>query len=72
MRKTVLDGTQLRNLLSDRPVGASQVTAIVRAVTSVDPTCADYEVVLRVRLAQPYFVRLRNPVDVADCHSLAA
>ena len=52
---------QLRNMLTGRPVGASQVTAVVH--------CGDgprdgavYNVAIRAQLVYPYFVRLRHPL----------
>lgn len=64
--------SNLRNLLTSRPVGASQVTAVVE----LNPrrSCekaATYEVAFRVQLTPPYFVLLREPVSVGhvdeDC-----
>lgn len=54
---------QLRNLQSQRPVGFSQVTAVV----SQEPECANeqglqYDVVLRAQLQYPFCVRLVNSV----------
>lgn len=56
----------IRNLVSGNPVGASQVTAVVRA--SADPAKQGviYEVPLRAKLAPPYFIRLREPRSIAD------
>jgi len=52
----------LVNLLTGRPVGASQVTAIVRRVAGARTPIRSYSVILRTRLAAPFFLRLRNPV----------
>lgn len=52
----------LLNLLTARPVGASQVTAVVqRKLTNLyeHPT---YDISMRVQLVYPYFLRLKNPV----------
>jgi hypothetical protein len=51
---------RLRNLLSGRPVGASQTTAVVErdSRTAVDGTL--YPVALRAALAPPYFIRLET------------
>ena len=51
----------LRNLRSGNPLGASQVTAVVKCVD--DARGAEYVVTLRASLAAPYFVRLRDPVQ---------
>jgi hypothetical protein len=54
----------VRNLVSQRPVGASQTTAIVE----YDHGCLDdsriYDVAMRVRLVAPYFLRLHHPVSL--------
>ncbi len=55
---------QLRNLRTGRPVGASQVTAVVqRVVESVTETTM-YDVAIRAQLVYPYFVRLLHPVQL--------
>jgi hypothetical protein len=55
---------ELRNLLTGRHVGASQVTAVVcRDMT----TCGEgtlYDVTARAVLVPPYFVRLRKPTPL--------
>jgi hypothetical protein len=52
----------VRNLASQRPIGASQTTAIVE----YDATCLSdsrsYDVAMRVRLIAPYFIHLHRPV----------
>lgn len=54
----------VRNLVSQRPVGASQTTAIVE----FDCECVDdsrsYDVAMRVRLIAPYFICLHHPVSI--------
>ena len=55
----------LTNLASGRPVGASQVTAVVRSART--DRSGDYPVDFRARLVYPYFLRLRQPV-VVDSH----
>lgn len=45
------------------PVGASQVTALLRRVSDTS-TAPDYEVNLRADLADSYWVRLSNPATV--------
>ena len=58
-----IDIGDLENLLTGRPVGASQVTAVVRRVLgAVHPPVRTYSVILRARLAAPFFLRLRNPI----------
>jgi hypothetical protein len=52
----------LRNLLSGRSVGASQVTAIVSNIRQSPEFGPDYPIALRAWLVEPYFVRLRQPV----------
>ena len=56
----------LRNLRSGTPLGASQVTAIVRRVPITAPTRAEYPVVARAQLAYPYLVRLTRAIPVPD------
>lgn len=66
--------TDLRNLISGRPVGASQVTAVVQQSdgTSFDLDSGGgrgvgvYPVNIRAHLVHPYFVRLQDPVVVTD------
>jgi hypothetical protein len=57
-----LEFGSLRNLLSGNPVGASQVTAVVRRLNAAGP--GDYLVAMRARLVAPYFLRLRRPVEI--------
>ena len=49
--------------MSDRPVGPSQVTAVVRRIGPL-ATDATHQVALRARLVAPYFIRLREPIVV--------
>lgn len=58
-----LDIGELQNLLSSRPVGASQVTAVVSYVRGLR-SISTYPVVLRAMLEPPYFLRLRAPVPL--------
>jgi hypothetical protein len=56
----------LRNLLTGRPVGASQVTSVV----CLNPTAPgekglSYEVAFRAQLMPPYFVVLQTPAPLA-------
>ncbi len=54
----------LRNLLTGRPLGSSQVTAVVAhdPCDEAETSNAVYEVAIRARLTPPYLLRLRNPV----------
>lgn len=54
----------LRNLRSGTPVGASQVTAVVRRLDIDVPDSAEYIVALRARLVAPYFVKLLGAVEL--------
>jgi hypothetical protein len=56
----------LRNLLSGAPVGASQVTAVVRQELSQPLSGRPYRVALRASLVWPYLVRLGAPKSVAS------
>lgn len=59
--------SDLRNLISGRPVGASQVTAVVeRTDEASEGSGTTYVVRLMARLVAPYFVRLTDPVLVSD------
>jgi hypothetical protein len=52
----------LRNLLTGRPVGASQVTAVVEHKLTYDFGTRNYDVAIRTKLVYPYFLRLRDPL----------
>jgi hypothetical protein len=52
----------LRNLRTGRPVGASQVTAIVKSMSIAVAETPKYEVLIRAKLVEPYFLRLRGPL----------
>ena len=56
---------RLRNLLTKRPVGASQVTAVVRYDKTATETGAVYDVSFRALLVPPYFIRLRKPTPLS-------
>ncbi len=64
--KTGLHISSLRNLVTGRPVGASQVTAIVQQQGPLANDSAPYPVAIRVKLVAPYFIRLRGPVPLAE------
>lgn len=51
----------LRNLISGRELGASQVTAVVERLLDSE-TGREYAVAFRSHLVEPYFVRLVDPV----------
>jgi hypothetical protein len=54
----------LRNLISGKPVGASQVTAVVVSDPTAEAGGTEYPVAFRAALEYPYFIRLRDPVPV--------
>ena len=54
----------LRNLITGRPVGASQVTAVVQRTQSATSATSKYSVCIRASLVYPYFVRLRDPLPL--------
>lgn len=57
----------MRNLVTSRPVGASQVTAVVHVDrTALEEKSLSYDVAFRARLTPPYFVLLRAPVPLAN------
>lgn len=58
--------TALRNLRSGTPLGASQVTAVVRRTCTTAPTRAEYPVVARARLVYPYLLRLTRATTVPE------
>src|SRR5437868_7093625 len=55
---------QLRNLVTGRPIGASQVTAVVHRSPAGFPK-ALYEISFRAQLAPPYFIYLKAPAPLA-------
>ncbi len=61
-----LDIGHLENLLTGRPVGASQVTAVVRRLEQGDAPIRTYRAVLRARLEAPFFLRLRSPIFLSQ------
>jgi len=52
---------ELTNIVTGRPLGASQVTAVVQRQVGSNPSGAEYEVKFRARLVPPYFVQLSDP-----------
>jgi hypothetical protein len=60
-----IDFGELRNLLSGRPMGASQVTAVVERDATAFARASTYDVAMRAELVSPYFVRLQNPLQLS-------
>jgi hypothetical protein len=59
----------LRNLVSGNPIGASQVTAVVRRNSepeAVEKAVFKYPVALQAQLVAPYFVELCEPAVVSN------
>jgi hypothetical protein len=54
--------SEVRNLLTGRPVGASQITAVVARASSETVGKTSYTVVLRARLVYPYLLELSQPM----------
>ncbi len=54
----------LRNLATQRPVGASQVTAVVEYLGEQSSGSPQYTVSMRAHLVPPYFIRLHRPIPV--------
>lgn len=53
---------ELRNLLTNRPLGPSQVTAIVRQTChDLEPSTTSYPAAMQVQLVYPYFIELTRP-----------
>lgn len=59
-----IDMAGLRNLLTGRPVGASQVTAVVKITSKLQSPGNCYKIGFRAQLTPPYLVRLRNPIPI--------
>jgi hypothetical protein len=63
---------RLRNVLTGRPVGASQVTAVVRHLSCEDRLGSlSYDVAFRARLVPPYFIVLRSPVELPSADKVS-
>jgi hypothetical protein len=52
----------LRNILTGRPVGASQVTSIIKREPQSSQGSRVYEVAIRAQLVDPFLIRLRDPI----------
>lgn len=61
VRLGLLDIAALRNLVSGRSVGASQVTAVVSRLPHLEARTT-FTVEMRAELVPPYFVRLSDPI----------
>lgn len=60
---------ELRNLLTSRPVGASQVTAVVHlSTTPLHRKSLSYDIAFRAQLTPPHFVILRSPIPLTDAY----
>jgi len=58
--------TQLRNLLTGRPIAASQTTAVVQRKATSPSEASAYDIAIRARLVHPYFLTLRNPIPLSE------
>jgi len=54
--------SSIRNILTGRPVGTSQVTAIVESDFDDSSAQWGYHVALRARLVPPFLLRLQDPI----------
>ena len=57
--------SEMRNLLSGRPLGSSQVTAVVVRNSPNAGTGLEYDVRFKAKLAPPYFIHLGDPIRIA-------
>jgi hypothetical protein len=64
--------SHLRNITTNKPLGSSQVTAVVRVLSQIDETCdaKRYSVSFTTELRPPYCIQLAQPV-LLDAHELA-
>jgi hypothetical protein len=53
--------SELRNILSGRPLGGSQVTSVVMREPRNHIKGPEYDISFKARLVQPYFIQLSNP-----------
>jgi len=56
----------LRNLVSGRKIGASQVTAVVERTQDTAQDTSQYDVSMRARLVPPFFVKLTEHVIISN------
>jgi hypothetical protein len=61
---------ELVNLLSGRPVGSSQVTAVVRREASPPKAGPYYDISISANLVPPYFIELQKPISLSTDISL--
>lgn len=63
----------LRNLVTRRPIGASQVTAVVEYEDRHSRVSEGYTVAMRAHLVPPYFIKFHHPIPIesANSHSRA-
>lgn len=61
--------SHLRNVTTNKPLGASQVTSVVHVLSRADETCAakSYSVSFTSELRPPYCVQLAQPVLLDAC-----
>lgn len=59
----------LRNLVTQRRLGASQVTAVVEHEEGHPSVSEGYRVAIRARLVAPYFIRLHHPIPIKPVNS---
>ena len=64
-RKDRIALTELSNLLTGRPVGTSQTTAIVQRKAERVLEDSAYEITIRAKLVYPYFLTLRDPIPLS-------
>lgn len=59
-----IDPRHLRNMTTNKPLGPSQVTAVVSVLSQADETCdaKSYSVSFTAELRPPYYVQLAQPV----------
>jgi hypothetical protein len=57
---------QLCNLLTGRPIAASQTTAIVQRKATGPSETSAYQISIRARLVYPYFLTLRDPIPLSE------
>lgn len=58
---------ELRNILTGRPVGASQVTSIIERQPQPNQCSRIYDVAIRAHLVDPFLIRLRDPIVLDAC-----
>ena len=52
---------ELTNIVTGRPLGSSQVTAVVQRRVQLSPSSAEYSVKFRAKLVPPFFIQLSAP-----------